>query len=210
MEEQTLNELKELQNLKETGTLDENQTRRVSELEAWSVAEKTAEEKSKELQSAIAQKEHFRTKAEEAEKFKISEGEKQKMGGVDPLEVTRLGKALSQYDETETDYIIERAKGKFNSLTPTPQQIIEASKDEMTQFAINSKREKINKEKETLAPSNRQNEKDMPQSFEAKLDKAAENKDFRTGQEEIETMLKEVGLLKTPMGRKPRKNIGTF
>ena len=113
--------------------------------------EKT-EDKSKDLQSALAQKEHFREKAEKAEK-ELTELKKNPPKEVvanpmpDSLEIVKLGKALSGFDEEETSFIIRNAKDK------SPQGIIEASKDEWVQTAIQAKREKVAKEKQILGPS---------------------------------------------------------
>jgi len=159
MEEKIQKEFKELQNLEAEGGLDETQTARLSFLKAFEQAEKTAEEKSKELKSALAQKEHFRTKAEKAEADRAALEEKLKgnieVKNLNPLEVVKLGKSLANYNEQETEYVIERAKGKFNTLEPTPAQIIEASKDEMTQLTITAMREKVKKDK-TPPPSGKQ------------------------------------------------------
>ena len=153
MEENIKKELEELQKLPEAER-DENQQNRFKELNSWAEAEKTAEQKSKDLQSALAQKDHFRTKAEEAEAKKVELEQKLTGAGqvtsmpVDPLEVVKLGKALSDFNEDETSFIIKNAKDK------TPQGIVEASKDEWVADAIKARREKVAKEKQILGPSN--------------------------------------------------------
>jgi len=74
MEQEFIDELQELQNLETAGeTLDDTQQSRFSLLKATDLAEKTADKKSKDLESALAQKEHFRTKFEDLEKGKKSE-----------------------------------------------------------------------------------------------------------------------------------------
>jgi len=114
-------------------------------------------EKSKDLQSAIAQKEHFRTKLEKSEADKKALEDKLKgfssQTTGDPMEAVRLGKALADTSEEEADIIITYAKGKFNNLKPTPEQIIQASKDEWIMTAIKSKREKVAGENKTPEPS---------------------------------------------------------
>jgi len=115
------------------------------------------EEKSKDLQSALAQKDHFRTKLEkvEAEKKILEDklkGFNSKTTG-DPMEGVRLGKALADISEEEAEVVITYAKGKFNTLSPTPEQIIQSSKDDWVQTAIKGKREKVAGEKKTPAPS---------------------------------------------------------
>ena len=68
MEEEIQNELQELKNLQETGeTLDDAQQSRLSILSTIDELEKTNAQKSKDLESALAQKEHFRKKSEEKE-----------------------------------------------------------------------------------------------------------------------------------------------
>ena len=58
----------------------------------------------------------------------------------DPLEVVKLGKALKDYDEQETEFIIK------NASTRDIEGILKAEKDEMVQLAIKSRREKVAKE----------------------------------------------------------------
>lgn len=68
MEDNFQTELQDLQKLVDSGeTLDDSQQSRLTILNKWNEAEKTAMQKSKDLESALAQKEHFRTKFEEAE-----------------------------------------------------------------------------------------------------------------------------------------------
>ena len=71
----------------------------------------------------------------------------------DPMEAVRLGKALAEHSEEEADIIITYAKGKFNNLKPTPEQIIQASHDEWVVGAIKSQREKVKSENKTPEPS---------------------------------------------------------
>jgi uncharacterized protein YhaN len=71
----------------------------------------------------------------------------------DPMEAVRLGKALADHSEEEADIIITYAKGKFNNLKPTPEQIIQASKDEWVKDAIQAKRDKVKAENNTPSPS---------------------------------------------------------
>ena len=71
----------------------------------------------------------------------------------DVLESVRLGKALAEHSEEETEIIVTYAKGKFNNLRPTPEQIIQASHDPWVMGAIESTREKVRSENKTPAPS---------------------------------------------------------
>lgn len=140
----------------EKETPEENQEEGEEETPETPEPEKT-EDKSKDLQSAIAQKEHFRTKAEklESEKKELEDklkGYSSKDLG-DPLEGVRLGKALADKSEDEADAIITYAKGKFNTTKPTPEQIIQASKDEWVTTAISAKRAKVAGENKTPEPS---------------------------------------------------------
>lgn len=71
----------------------------------------------------------------------------------DPMEAVRLGKALAEISEEEAEIVTTFAKGKFNTLTPTPEQIIQTSKDEVVMGAITQIREKVVGENQTPAPS---------------------------------------------------------
>jgi len=71
----------------------------------------------------------------------------------DPMEAVRLGKALADITEEEADIVVTYAKGKFNTLTPTPEQIIQASKDEFVTTAISAKRAKVAGDNKTPEPS---------------------------------------------------------
>lgn len=140
MEEEFKNELQELQNLETAGSLDDSQQSRLSVLNMVNEAEKTATQKSKDLDSALAQKEHFRTKFEELEKKQKESNKEGEQKLYDPFESVKLGKVLQGYDESETDFIIRNAKSK------SIEDIQVAAKDEMVQSAIMSRREKVAKE----------------------------------------------------------------
>jgi len=85
---------------------------------------------------------------------KLKEAEKaSKPATGDPMEAVRLGKALADTTEEEADLIVTYAKGKFDTLTPTPEQIIQASKDEWVKSAIDAKRVKVAGENKTPEPS---------------------------------------------------------
>lgn len=117
-------------------------------------AEVKEPEQSKEFQSALAQKEFQREKREKAEaRVKELEEKLQKVGQgtsvpVNPLEVVKLGKALSDYNEDETEFIIRNATDK------SPDGIIKASQDDWVKTAIQAKREKVEKSKKIPEPSN--------------------------------------------------------
>ncbi len=155
MEEKIQKELEELQKLSEA-ELDETQQNRLNELKSWADAEKTATEKSTDLQSALAQKEHFRTKAETAEAKLKELGDKNTNpddkteiweASTDPLEIVKLGKTLKDYNEEETEFIIQ------NAPTKDINGIIEATKKPFVQIAIQAMREKVATERATPSPS---------------------------------------------------------
>lgn len=132
-------------------------------------AEKPAEEKSKELQSALAQKEHFRKKAEEAEKKATDALKKVDIGAANPMEIVRLAKALGDYSEQEIAFITKNAENK------SAEGIIEASKDEWVQTAINATREKVADNKKIPGPSS---PSAVQQDSKEKIDKLIEEKKF--------------------------------
>lgn len=110
-------------------------------------------DKSKELLSALAQKEHFRTKTEALEtKVKELEGKlsqpihTEKSVFADPLQAVKLGKALQDYSEEELGVIMDVAK------STTPEAILEAANKQWVRDAIQSKREKVALEKRALEP----------------------------------------------------------
>lgn len=131
--------------------------------------EKSEEGKSKDLQSALAQKEHFRgkfqTSQEELKRLqeKISAfTEKQQsegkaelpkganiLGSTNPLELVRLNKALEGYSEEEVEFIIRNAPEK------TIDGVINATKDEWVRTAVGAKREKAEKDKKVPSPTDR-------------------------------------------------------
>ncbi len=129
----------------------EKETQETNGEEAPETSEADKPEKSKDLQSALAQKEHFREKAEKAES-KVKELETKLGAGVvkpteDPMVIVRLAKALEGYDEAEADFILRNAKDS------SPKEIIAASQDDWVKTAINAKREKVEKDKKVPSPS---------------------------------------------------------
>ena len=125
----------------------ENQTEEGTSKET---PEKTGEQ-SKELQSALAQKEHFRDKAEKLEK-QVQEQSQDKAkeiapAGTSPMEVVKLAKALEGYNQNEVEYITRNAKDSSIGA------IIEATNDEWVKTAIAGTREKVEKEKSIPEPS---------------------------------------------------------
>jgi len=112
MEQDFINELQELSNLETAGeTLDDTQQSRLSVLKALDEAEKTADKKSKDLESALAQKEHFRTKFEESQKITKKEETKTELQqGLSTLDIISLTKA--DINEEDIPEVLEYAKFK--------------------------------------------------------------------------------------------------
>ena len=161
MDAEIQKELEELQNLPEA-ELDETQQNRLNELNQEAEAEKTAEQ-SKELQSALAQKDHFREKAEKAQKdfdeYKSKHPETELPAGTpkedveiweasnDPLEIVKFNKVLKDYDEAETEFIMQ------NSPTRNLEGIMKAVENPMVQAAIQGMRDKAEAENKVPPPS---------------------------------------------------------
>jgi len=118
-------------------------------------------EKSIDVKTVLAQKEHFRTKAEEVQKKldavmstlkddkEVKEIQKE-VATANPLEVVKLAKALEGYSEDETSYIMRNAK------STSINDIIDATKDEWVSQAITAKRAKVendNKTPDSSSPS---------------------------------------------------------
>jgi hypothetical protein len=108
--------------------------------------EKT-EETSKELQSALAQKEHFRKKYEKAKTELESKPTVNLPPSQNPMEVVKLAKALEGYNNDEIEFITKNASD--NSING----VIEATKNEWVQSAIQARREKVAKEQAIPGPS---------------------------------------------------------
>lgn len=161
---------------------------------------------SKEIQSLQAQKNHFKEKYEKAEtERKVMEDKlnaainKPRSGetvGVDALDFIKLGKKLQDYSDVEIDFATNYAKSK------NPEAILEALDDEMVQLAIQSKREKVEKERKALAPNSTQSNDDQPRSMEEILSTPG------MSMAEKEKFLIEQGLYVLPKQKQDRTNIG--
>lgn len=121
-------------------------------------AESEKTKKSIDPKSLQAQKEHYRKKYENAlgklEKYekssKESSGKSNKSDLPEtqsPMETVKLAKALEGYNEDEIDFIVRNSSGK------SPQDIVEATKDEWVKDAISKRREKVEEENKTPEPS---------------------------------------------------------
>jgi len=131
------------QDMVETETPTSNQ----GELGAPETPEPEKVEQSKDLQSALAQKEHWRKKAEEAEaKLRSATPQVSTSNTSDPMETVKISKILSKYNDEESEFILERAgKVSFDAIK-------RAEEDKWTQTAINAMREKVAKENKIPAP----------------------------------------------------------
>ncbi|HDY66392.1 MAG TPA: hypothetical protein ENH85_01225 [Candidatus Scalindua sp.] len=156
----------------ETETLQKITTLREELKERFSGEENP--EQSTELQSALAQKEHFRTKHGKAQKefedykkvnppksppkppkskTKEEEGEEEPEdaevweASKDPLEIIKFNKTLQKYSEEETEFIMR------NAPTKNLEGIIKATEDPMVQAAIQGMRDKVAKENKVPPPS---------------------------------------------------------
>jgi len=147
----------EAESVKETPTSEEEEKETPEQTEEETEApEETSEpektDQSKDLQSALAQKEHFRKKYEDS-LTKIKKLEKSDKVSPDmpapsnPMEVVKLAKALEGYNENEVDFIVRNASDK------SIDGIIDATKDEWVETAIKAKREKAEGDKKTPSPS---------------------------------------------------------
>jgi len=135
--------------IEETETPKENQTETET---PETPQDDKPEEKSKELQSALAQKDHYREKFEKAQK-ELKEFQKATPKDVEiptssnPMEVVRLAKALEGYSEEEVAFISRNASDK------SIDSLIKATKDDWVKTAIQGQRDKVEKEKGTPSPT---------------------------------------------------------
>jgi len=175
MEEKIQNEFQELQNLETAGTIDDAQQSRLSALKMVDEAEKTAIQKSKDLESALAQKEHFRTKSEELEKRHAEEIEKVKKdtskATLDVGDYIDISASLEGLDQKEKEKLAYEHKITGKSLS-------ELRKDEDYILWQGAHREKVEKEK-SLIPNTNQGEVDKKLSIvdEFKSAKTQEDKE---------------------------------
>lgn len=204
MNDQLKSELQELQKLEGEGTLDEAQKSRLEILNIAEQAEQTAIKKQKDLDSALAQKDHFRTKAEKSEADRVELETKLNRAAADagkppvavkPLEVEdfiNISASLEGLDQREKEYLAEQHK-----LTGRPLSEIKNGED----FLLwqGGYKTKVEKER-ALKPSGTQPEGDKPVSFLEKLKNA--------NPAEKEKLLSGAGLYKAPRPRSDRVSIG--
>ncbi len=163
---------KELQDLitLDHSALDDAQKSRLVELPNLIVQAGNAalEIKSKDFDSAVAQKEHFREKFEksETEKRALEAKMGQNQGGTtDSIDQIKLGKKLVDYSDDELDFVVSFAGSK------SPEQVLKALENPYVQQGIKAQREKVEKER-AIKPSTRQLETDEEISLEQALAQA--------------------------------------
>lgn len=173
--EELQNEFLELQTLGLDG-LDDDQRARFYELPQLIIdsvnAEKTAsDEVKKTVDSALAQKEHFREKfeKEQAEKLalekKLQESGKQGKQGLEVDDFIDISSSLDGLDQREKEYL-----AKTHKLTGKP--LTEIRKDEDFVLWQDAYRQKVEKEK-ALKPSGKQSDDEGDTTLEAALESAS-------------------------------------
>jgi hypothetical protein len=128
-----------------------------------SITPEVEETKDNSLKITTAQKEHYREKAQKLE-AQLKELQSKiptapQASNQDPIEIVKLTKALEGRTEDEVQFILRNAKGK------TAQDIIDASKDEWVNAAIEAKREKLQKDNKIPSPSNPMSSDFEPKGF---------------------------------------------
>lgn len=168
------NELQELLNLAPE-SMDDTQKSRLAELPMLIVQAGNAAfvTKSKDFESAVAQKEHFRTKFEKAEADRLALEAKLNTSHKSALDVgdyINISSSLDGLDAREKEYLAQQ-----HTLTGKPLNEIRASED--FGFWQSAYQQKVEKDKLTLKPSNRQSETDEPISLEQALAEAKTDKE---------------------------------
>lgn len=199
-------ELQELENLEAAGSLDDTQaTRLIVVKTALTEASKVIEAKDKDLSTALAQKDHFRTKAEKEEEARIakekelneliSKGKPEAPASKAALDVEDyidISASLEGLDQREKEYLAQQHK-------VTGKPLSDIRKEEDFQFWQTAYRQKLEKEL-ALKPSGKQDDADKPKSLSDRLASAS--------LEEKEKILSEAGLYKAPKVRPDIKKIG--
>lgn len=171
MNERQIAEFQELQNLEVQGSLEEAQKIRLEELNTLKdLTEKTAEfsKKSKDFESALAQKEHFREKADKAEKERKAledklNGFKGESKSVEDF--IDISTSLEGLDQKEKERVAREHK-----LTGKP--LSEIRKDEDFLLWQSAYKAKVDKERASLIPSSKQPDDNSPISLEEALSNA--------------------------------------
>lgn len=207
MNEKMKAELLELQNLEAAGSLTDDQKPRLTELITWDreQADKTAyeEKMKKDLESALNQKEHFRTKFEKEEAARVAAekvAKEQGGGGKVALEVEDfidISASLEGLDTREKEYLANQHK-------LTGKTLGEIRKDENFLLWQSAYQQKVEKEKSALKPTGTTVTEDAPTSLEARLSKEG------LSIADKEKLLTEAGLYKSPKRRTDAVNIGNL
>ncbi len=194
-------ELQELTKLESDGSLDDTQQSRFDELKAIDSALKAVETKNKkDLESALAQKDHFREKVEKTEadrkalEQKLNEAANQTpKKSLDVEDYIDISASLEGLDQKEKERL-----AKEHKLTGRP--LSEIRKDEDYLLWQSAYRDKAEKERRAMPPSTGQGEADKPKTLVQRL---AEAKNL----DEKEKILFENGLSKRPRQRPDRVEI---
>lgn len=153
-------------------------------------------DKSNELKSALAQKDHFKSKLEKVAAEKAELEAKLRVSQKTTLDVEDyidISASLEGLDQREKSFLAEQHK-----LSGKPLRDIRSSEDfSLWQSAYRTKIEKEN----ALKPSSTQADSERPKTLNEKLASAS--------LEEKEKILSGVGLWKSPRPRADRRNIGT-
>lgn len=201
MNERQSQELQELEKLEAAGTLEDAQRDRFDELKEIRTLSEKADKSQKDFQTAEAQKKHFREKFEAEEKLR-KEAEAKSAASGKGGETTKLGvddfigisTSLEGLDGKEKEYL-----AKQHTLSGKP--LSEIRKDDDFLLWQSAYRQKVEKEKSTLPPTNRQPNSDEPISLEDALKGAS--------LEEKEKILEEsLGYSVRNKPRSDRTNIG--
>jgi len=109
----------------------------------------TKEQKSKldSFDRIYAENKELKAKLPKPEPAKAAGEVEEWVAAQDPLEVVKLGKALKDYSDEETEFIIR------NSPSKNIEGIVKAEKDPWVQAAIKSQREKVERESKIPEPS---------------------------------------------------------
>lgn len=181
-------EYQELKDLEGAGNLEESQKSLLALYKAMEQAEQTAEKKQKDLESALAQKDHFRTKAEKAEglaaelQAKVDKASGAPTKGLEVEDFIGISASLEGLDQREKEKLAE-----LHKLTGTPLKELKTSED----FLLWQDGYKIKVEKErALKPTSTQTDTDKARKLSEVL------LDPKTPPEEREKLLKQAGLYK--------------
>lgn len=188
-------ELKELTNLEVAGSLEDGQKSRLSELRFIEQLEQTNLKNQKDLESSLAQKDHFRTKAEKAETLAAELQAKVDKAGSAPtksLEVEDfigISASLEGLDQREKEKLAE-----LHKLTGTPLKELKTSED----FILWQDGYKAKAEKErALKPTSNQPEAAKDRKLSDFL------KDPTIPVSEKEEAMKKAGLYRDPVSAPP-------